>query len=302
MPLNIPNIPSKIKNPSKLPLAQDKTRFFLTFMVAVMVFIATFFMSGVLAVNTLLDNWNKELSGSITVKIINDDDIKIESDINKALTFLNNYENIVSATILDNSKMKNLLEPWFGENDPVLNDIELPKLIDVKIKNHKDNLDNLQKELSDIVPSAQIDKHRLIMQKLLNFAFGVKTIAFSILLLVLFATAATVIYASVSSFYVHKTTIEVMHMLGAADVYIAWQFTKRTMWLALFGAILGFSFGLPIVFTAFSFAKEIGSGAISQFNLDYNHIFMLSLIPIVAVIISMAASMITVNKNLKEML
>ncbi len=54
MPLNIPNIPSKIKNPSKLPLAQDKTRFFLTFMVAVMVFIATFFMSSVLAIISLI--------------------------------------------------------------------------------------------------------------------------------------------------------------------------------------------------------------------------------------------------------
>lgn len=306
MALNFPNIPAKLRRPSRLPLAQDKSRFFLPFMVALMVFIATLADAGVMSVNTLIDRWNKDLSGSITVKIstVSETDKQEELDtrIKKTLAFLEKYPEVKSVKLIDDEQMKKLLAPWFGDQDFLLNDLPLPKLVDVKLKNLNVNVDEMQQALNMEVKDVEIDKHRMFIEKVEKFANGVKTIAFSTLILVLTATAAIVIYASITSFYVHKNTIEVMHMLGARDIYISWLFTRRTMGLAIFGSLIGFLFAIPPIFSIGTLAVELGGGMVKQIALDTYHIIMLFLVPFTAVVISTMASMITVNKNLKELL
>ena len=230
----------------------------LLLITALMVFIATLALVCVFSVDKLFDSWNKDLSGQMTVQVL-----PFKSNTNKSILskelFKNKVDNTVvllkskselsSVEIISDDKVNSLLSPWLGSGIENI-EIPLPILIDVKINNSKINIGNydvkkLEQELNDKIGAINIEDHKKWVSDLKNVKNAVQFLAYFILVAIIITTSITVMYTTRAAFKAQRASIEVFHLMGAFDDFIAKQFASAVFKLTLSGAFIGlFLFGL----------------------------------------------------------
>lgn len=296
------------KKETKLPFARDTSNLFLPWMVMLMVFLATMTLAGSLSVSSMIKRWNKDITGSLTVQVmppssmVKNQKEKIQSQIETALVVLQDTKNVQTAIAIKTEKIQNLLKPWLGETS-ILGDLPLPRLIDVTIEEGKEiDLNALEKNLQRHVPNASLDNHRKWLNRLVSFAKGLNNLAISVLILVILATSATVVYATRTSLDVHRPVIELLHLMGAKDKYIAGLFAKRTFVLSLVGGFIGLIITFPAILGIGSLVAGIKGGIISEAHLTTKSWGILASVPLFSAVLSTITARMTVKKTLLGML
>lgn len=292
---------------SDLPFTTDTSAWFLPWMVMLMVFFAGLTTAGALSLNSMLGRWSRSISGSLTVQIlpleengrINIKKTQLETD--EVLSVLRKTEGVASANVLTDSQLKDLLRPWLGDSF-LLDDLPMPRLIDVRLipDTHVD-LDKLKTVLAERAPNASLDVHKLWLGKLVKLAQTLSLLASTLLALVIATTSVIVIYVTCSGLAVHRPIIELLHLIGAHDDYIARQYARRIALLSFLGAAVGFGFVLPVIFMVSSLAEGIRGGLLSEAEFDVWSWTLLSLIPVFAVILSTLTAYWTVQKTLRRL-
>lgn len=293
---------------SDLPFASDTSRWFLPWMVMLMVFFAGLTTAGTLSLNSMLSRWSRSISGSLTVQVIPIEENgrvnkkKTQQETQEVLDILRKTAGIASANVLTDSQMKDLLRPWLGDTF-LLDDLPMPHLIDVQlIPGAEVDLDMLKALLNKNTPNASLDVHKLWLGKLIRLVQTLDLLASALLSLVIATTSVIVIYVTCSSLAVHKPVIELLHQTGAHDDYISKQYAKRTAFLACIGAAAGFLGVLPILFLLSSLAGDIQGGLLSEARFDTASWILLCLVPVLAVVLSTLTAYWTVQRTLRRML
>lgn len=293
----------------ELPLKGENTSMFLQIIISIAVFIFAITLSGVLSIDSMITNWNKSILGSITVQIIPVHHANKEKSLaetlayeGKAVEFLKSVNGVIKVTPLSNDQLSNLLRPWLGDEINIA-DLPVPRIIDVKIS-PKANIDFMQlsQDLATASPQATLDNHKLWLNKLISFADGINLIATTILLLVATITSGAIFYTTQMSLGLHHNIIEILHIVGAKDTYIAQQYAKHMAFMGFIGGIIGLFFAIPSIYFIGNLATAIEGGIISDANLGtLNWIIIMSL-PIFSMLISMLTAYYTVKRTLKKML
>lgn len=301
--------PMYITRKQELPLKGDNTSLFLQVIISIAVFIFAITLSGVLSINSILENWNQSILGSLTVQIMPINDSNPEKAAaetlayqDKAVEFLQNIKGITKVTPLNDEQLKNLIQPWLGDGVNIDN-LPIPRIIDVKISPDADiNFIKLAQELAIASPQASLDNHKLWLSKLIQFADGLKLIATTVLLLVIAISAGAIFYTTQMSLGLHRNIIEILHIMGAKDAYIAQQYAKRMGFLGLIGGVCGLLFSIPTIFFIGSLATQIEGGIISEANLSILDWITIMILPFFAMGISMYTAYYTVKRTLQKML
>ncbi|MBR5130372.1 MAG: hypothetical protein IKV03_04025 [Alphaproteobacteria bacterium] len=289
-----------------IPFFQDPSRLFLPWISMLMIFIASLTLAGGLTAYRSLSYWNKNVSGSITVQIpVVDEQGKsrsedVQSDIEKALTILRTNPGVLGARVLENNQMRRLMTPWLGEHADI-ETLPLPQVIDVTIDTQSPpNIQELNTELIQQVPFAILDSHRVWLDSLIIMADGLMKLTVFILLLLMITTAFTVSYSARTSLTMHKQVISLVHMMGANDGYIAWQYAIRILKLTLIGGFLGLILSIPVIFGVAYFFKTIAG----DFNCCIDSILLATLIgtPFVFALLAFLSTLKTVLTSLKRMI
>lgn len=76
-----------ISRRQELPLKGEQTTLFLQIMISIAVFIFAITLSGVLAINAMLHNWNQSILGSLTVQIMPVNDTNREKAMAETLAY-----------------------------------------------------------------------------------------------------------------------------------------------------------------------------------------------------------------------
>ncbi|MCK5296321.1 MAG: cell division protein [Alphaproteobacteria bacterium] len=291
-----------------IPFAKDTTGFFLPWLIMLMVFLASLALTGAMGIDTLLSHWNRDISGSLTVQIIPPANQKQKtydktaSNIETALILLKETHGVESARVLSKGELKKLLEPWLGKN-AILDDLPIPQLIDVTLDEDKIvDLKKLAEKLEQHVQGATLDNHRVWLSKLIYLARSLEFLASSVVALVIFATSTTVVYATKSSLTIHKPVIEVLHLVGARDNYIAKQFAWRALLLGLMGGAAGIALAVPTAIAIGTLARRLEGGLVSEVGLNMTHWAIVCTVPIIAALLTMITARITVLRTLGRML
>ena len=179
--------PSYIARKQELPLKGDSTSLFLQVIIAIAVFIFAITLSGVLAINSILENWHQSILGSITVQIMPVNDVNQEKATaetlayqEKAIDFLKGVEGVVRVSALDDEQLKSLVQPWLGDGVNIEN-LPMPRIIDVKLEKNADiDFVKLSKDLAEASPQASLDNHKLWLND--NFIIGCRYLGRSNLL------------------------------------------------------------------------------------------------------------------------
>ncbi|HJN24879.1 MAG TPA: cell division protein, partial [Rhodospirillales bacterium] len=226
---------------SDLQLERDSLGRFLPWLIAFMVYLSILALAGMLVLDDIAGRWGRGMSGAMTVQMTPSPDAggsgaaarEAEKRDNKklqvALGILKTTRGVARAKILAEAKLMALLEPWLG-GGAFGADLPLPRLIDVKIEDGAQiDMVTLERRLKATAPGAVIDDHGVWLEHLINLIQTVKALALAVLLFIALATTGTVIFATRTGLAIHHEAIEVLHLIGAQDSYIARQFASRAL-------------------------------------------------------------------------
>lgn len=298
-----------ISRKQELPLKDNTTSLFLKVMISIAVFLFAVTLAGVLSINSMLNAWNNSILGSLTVQImpINNanQDLALQQTLeqqNITVKFLKSLPEVEQVSVLSDKQLENLLKPWLGDGIDISN-LPTPRLIDVKIKKDVSiNYAKLAENLAKVSPFASLDNHKLWLDKLIKFADGLKILAMTILLLVIAITSGAIFYTTQSNLGLHHNIIEILHIMGAKDTYVAQQYAKRDAWLGFVGGCIGLFFAIPTIFLIARLAEQIEGGIISEAHLSpFSWVLILAL-PLFSSMASMLTAYYTVKRTLEKMM
>jgi cell division transport system permease protein len=121
-------------------------------------------------------------------------------------------------------------------------------------------------------------------------------------LLMIGATAATVVLAARAALDTHRSTIEVLHLMGATDVQVARLFQRRIALDALFGGIVGLGVGILVLVLIGRRVGALGSELLGSADLPLLNWLILGALPIWGVLLAMLVARLTILRALGRML
>lgn len=287
-----------------LPLDRDPSGRFLPWLVAVMVYLAALALVCGTAMNKVVNRWDQGLSGKITVQIPLADAAgkAAKGDpIGQVLELLLATAGIQSAEVLEPDEISALLEPWLGA-DAGYQDLPLPTLIAVTIDPAAaPDLDRLSQALAQVIPGAQIDDHQNWLGKLLDLARSIELVALLVVLLVGTSAISMVIFATRMGLAIHSRVIELLHLIGAQDAYVAREFQVHALRLALRGGALGLIGALLTTILIGRLFQRTDSALLPNFSLLPVEWAMLAFLPLAVAAIAMLTARLTVLRTLSRM-
>ena len=288
---------------SDLPLDNDAHSRFLPWLIAFMVFLAVLAIGGILVLNATAARWDQGVGGTLTVQITaTEDPARDQNNLQEVLNVIAAASGIERYVIIEEEHMMTLLEPWLGSSANV-NDLPLPKLIDVGLADEAQfDLKDFTRTLQARVPDATVDDHRIWLQRLVNLIRTVEFIAMAILVFIALATMGTVIFTTRTGLSIHKEAIEVLHLIGAQDSYIAGQFAARAMMLGLKGGLIGMALGLPALYLVGTLAESLEEAALPDLSFGPIEWAVFAIIPLCVAGLAMTTARSTVLRSLARML
>src|SRR5512142_2321404 len=215
---------------SDLPLDRHSAGLFLPLIIGFMVFLAALALAGSMAVNNLLAHWRGTIEAAFTVQLppVDGESPAAMSDRrSRVLSALAGEPGIRSAILLSEADKARLLEPWLGADTARL-DLPLPDLIAVTTQAGSSvDLAALTAKLQAISPGAAIDDHGRWRDAIARTAEAANLVLLGLLLLIGLAAALTVVFVARAGLAAHRRVIEILHLVGAHDGYIARQFERH---------------------------------------------------------------------------
>ena len=255
-PIVPPGNPDKIKSPVRPGwfkryfdrITQKKTAIIqrsnvigraLVLVTAIMCFLACLALGTAWAVHRASVAWTSEASSELTLQIKPVDGLETAGEVTKAMRLLSSVQGILRAEPVSIEETRKLLEPWLG-NDLSFDDLPIPRLITVEIDaSNPPNLQALAAELRSAVPGAQLDDHRIWQGQIRSAANWIKWTGFLVLFLMLCATVAIIVFATRGAMSSNRDVVDVLHLVGARDRFIAREFENHFLLLGLKGGLAG---------------------------------------------------------------
>ncbi len=293
---------------SDLPLKNDATSRFLPWLIAPMVFLCSIALAGTIILHGMIGRWDRDVSGTLTVEIAaapGDAQTSAErtrAKVEAAIKILSDTPGVIQARALSQDQLSALLAPWLGNTD-LLREMPLPALIDVTIRpEHGPDLDALAAQLDKAVQGASIDDHRVWLSRLIGLSRAIAGLAVAVVVIIAGATSATVIYATRTGMAVHREVIDVLHLIGATDDYIARQFADRAFTLGLKGGVLGLLLNIPILGgLGFFGLHRLQGGFLGDLSLPFFGWIGVVVLPVAAAALAMLTARLTVHATLARM-
>ena len=192
---------------------------------------------------------------------------------------------------------RDLLEPWFGPDLP-LEDLPVPRLVEVIETEEGYDPDGLRLRLSAEAPGAVLDDHTRWRRPLVRAAERLRSLGWISLALILGSVAAMITLAAQSALAANVKVIRVLRLVGARDHYIARAFVRRFTLRALTGAAVGTALGMLAI--ALLPAASGTGGFLTGLGFTGTGWFAPLAIPPLAAIVAFAATRAAALRSLGE--
>jgi cell division transport system permease protein len=287
---------------AELQLEKDVSTRYLPVVMSAMIFLAALSIGGLFSLSDAISDWSETLTGNLTAEIAYDPAADLDQKVQDALQILSETPGIKSARAIDLNETLALLEPFLGKSAG-LAELPIPRLIEIIIADDSAiDLLALNQKLSAAVPGAKLDTHRPWLNKMVLLGRSVQFLAAGIMLLVGVVTVIIVIFAVRTGLVMHSEVIQVLHLIGAQDRYIAEQFQNYFSRLSFLGAIPGLACAAIIMF-AFNFLiGSLDASMLPPLTLGWKGLLALMLLPIFVVFLTKYTVRRVVLRTLAQMM
>lgn len=284
-----------------IPLGRDPSARFLPWLMAFMVFVCTLALAGTLALAHVVARWDLSLSSTLTVQIPVSEAGKRDQLLTEAVRLLRDTPGIASADPVPQDRIAALLAPWLG-TDEVVRELPLPGLVDVEIGDRRQlDLERLRQRLAAVDPAVTVDDHGRWLGRLVTLGRAVQATTGTLALLVLLATIGVVAYTARTGVAVHRRVIELLHLMGARDTFVAGQFARQAGRSGLLGGLIGTGVAAVALLTIGLLAVRIDGRMLPTAGLGPFDWAILVLVPLAAAAIARVTAWLTVMRTLARL-
>jgi len=266
----------------------------MPWVIAIMMFLTVLSAAAGLGLSQATGHLRSGLAGRITVQIVEGDPQERERQTQMVTRELRRLAGVKDVRRVNTGDLKALLEPWLG-SAITADDIPMPNMIDVDLTTATPSrIDAIGEAIRTVAPTARIDAHGQWLAPLDKLIALLKWLAIALVLLMAAATAFIVELAARAALDTHRSTIDVMHLLGATDVQIARLFQRRIAIDALIGGMIGFAAAGLMVLLLAERIEGLGSELIGSVTLAYGAWASLLLLPIAGTALAMVTARMTI--------
>jgi cell division transport system permease protein len=211
----------------------------LVAVVAIMTFLASLATGVVISVVSSAADWQSDVAREVTIQVRPMTGRDIEADVANAAQIARGTAGVIDVRPYSRAESTQLLEPWLGSGLS-LDDLPVPRLIVVRLASDRQpDLAFLRTSLAAEVANASIDDHRGWIERMRAMTRTAVAFGLGILALVMVATVLSVAFATRGAMATNRHIIEVLHLIGAKDSFVASQFQDHFLALGLQGGATG---------------------------------------------------------------
>lgn len=233
------DLPSNLKREMPLVPVDSAASRALVAVIAILTFLAALSAGAAIMVSRASSQWRGAVASEMTIQIRPDPRRNIEVDIARSVALARSIPGIADVRNVPRAESDKLLEPWLGAGLDLV-ELPVPRLVILRIGNgQRPDLAALRQSLKNEVPVASLDDHRIWVTRISTMANTMIAAGLTVVLLVLAAAALAVAFATRGAMAGSRDSVEVLHLVGADDEFIAREFQNRFARLGLKGGAIG---------------------------------------------------------------
>lgn len=275
----------------------------MSWVMAIMLFLTLLAAAAAISLGNAASQGSDTLASEATVQLLDPDPAARVAQQKLVAETLRQTPGVAAVTVVPESESRKLIEPWLGDaaNDA---DIPVPALIDVRFDSPPTaaTLTQVQQSLRRVSQTARIDSHASWMAPFVALMQTLFLLTLGVMLLLLLATAATVVLSVRGALNTHRTTIEIMHMMGSTDLQAARLFQRRVALDALFGGMIGLLAAVLVLWLLGNQFSALEPGLLADAGMPLYGWGLLVLIPVGVAALAMLTARWTVLSALKKII
>lgn len=272
----------------------------MPWVIAIMMFLTVLAAALGLGLGGAAEKLGADVGNRVTVQIVEANPDMRERQAQAALAALRRLPGVTAARRVSDEELADLLEPWLGAGG-VEADLPIPAMIDADLVPGT-AVEGIRAALAPVAPAGRVDDNAQWLAPLANLVAALKWLAIGLVLLMVGATAATVVLAARAALDTHRETIEVLHLMGATDIQVARLFQRRIALDALFGGLLGLVGAAAVLLLIGDRVSDLGSELLGTAELPPEAWAVLASMPALGVILAMAVARWTILRALGRLL
>ena len=207
---------------------------------------------------------------------------------------------VTSVRPVSQQAMRDILARWLGP-EGATGDLPLPAILDVDLAPDA-NPAAIATRVEQAVPGARFVAHQESLGPVLRAVRALSWLSLILVLLIALATAAAVVLAARGTLDTHRSTIDVLHGIGATDDQVARLFQRKIALDALTGGTAGAALaGIVLLLIAGGgshWLADLTGGTL----LGPRDILLLASLPILATILATIVARLAIIKALRTSL
>lgn len=211
----------------------------LMFVIAVLCALACLAVLGAAAADRAIGGWRGELRASATVEVRPKAGETSAEAAARAAEALAGVKGVAEARALDRAAATKLLEPWLGKAG-VPDDLPIPELVTVDLDPKAPAAASaLDAALARAGVDGEVDDHSRWVRDIERTALLVRLAALGGAAALALAAASAIGFATRAGLLARREVVEVLHLSGAQDRFIAGLFLRRFAWLSFVSGLEG---------------------------------------------------------------
>lgn len=275
----------------------------MAWIIAVMTFLTLLSGASGLALAHALVQMRGDLAGGYTVQLPEANPQRREAQVARVADLLRRHDAVRSVVVVPERELLRQLEPWIGK-DAQAQDVPVPALIDIALAPGASEtvVAGVERAVRVIAPHARIDAHQLYLAPVERLMRTLMWLAAGLVAMMILVTGGIVTLAARGAHEAHRTTIDVMHLLGATDLQIARLFQRRIALDALFGGLVGTAGATLLIWLVAGNIAELDSGLGAAAAFPWRLALLLLAIPLKSVLVAATTARVTVKRALERSL
>ena len=227
----------RLKATAPIPFASEGQDWFLPLLIGLLQYLLAILLIVFLVFNGLVQRWDVTLNHHVTLEIMQSN----ATPIDPLIDYIKADPAIKGVSIVSDKQLAITLQPWLGNvADEIIDNLPLPRLVDLELKEGVSfNVNTMLLQLKQKFPDQQVDISNSWAAEILSLIKGLRILASFLLVLLVLIVVIVVFFTVRSRLKIHFDEIELLHVTGASDQFIARLFQRQIRGSAVKGALLG---------------------------------------------------------------
>ena len=274
----------------------------MPWVIAIMMFLTVLAAAFGLGLGSAATRLDANVGHRITVQVIEANPDARERQARAVQASLRGFPGVVEVRRVPDADLAEMLEPWLGAGGMEA-DLPLPAMIDADLTPEAHGrIGAIRSALAGVAPAARVDDNAQWLSPLAQLVAALRWLSMALVLLMVGATTATVVLAARAALDTHRSTIEVLHLMGATDIQVARLFQRRIALDALFGSLIGLVAAFGVMVLIGNRVRALGSELLGAAELPDSAWLMLLALPVAGVVLAMLVARITILRALGRLL